>query len=90
MKIDTSFLRKLKVKKKNSGTYTGLKSVASKEYITSHSPVDGALIGSVSVTTKSEYHRVVTASQKAFRTWRTLPAPKRGEIVRQYGEELRK
>ncbi len=90
MKIDTSFLRKLKVKKKNDGTYTGLKSTASKEYISSHSPVDGALIGSVSVTTKSEYHRMVTASQKAFRTWRQLPAPKRGEIVRLYGEELRK
>ena len=90
MKIDTSFLRKLKVRKKNDGTSTGLKTYTSKEYIDSYSPVDGEFIGSVSVTTKQEYHRVVTASQKAFKVWRQMPAPKRGEIVRLYGEELRK
>lgn len=90
MKIDTSFLRKLKLKKKNDGTSTGNKSTASKTYIDSYSPVDGEFIGSVSITTKAEYHRVITASQKAFASWRSIPAPKRGEIVRLYGEELRK
>ncbi len=84
------FLKKLGLKQKNNGTSTGLKSYASKTYIESYSPVDGEFIGSVSVTTKSDYERVVKASQKAFKTWRTMPAPKRGEIVRQYGEALRK
>ena len=90
MKIDTSFLRKLKLKKKNDGTIAGNKTWASKTYIDSYSPVDGQLIGSVSVTTKADYHKVIGASQRAFDKWRLMPAPQRGEIVRQYGEELRK
>jgi len=89
--MNTTFLKSLGLKKKNQGTSTGLKSfAASKEYISSYSPVDGKLIGSASVTTKSEYNKVIKASQKAYEKWRTIPAPQRGEIVRQYGEELRK
>ncbi len=85
------FLKKLGLKKQNDGTSTGLKSTAtSKEYIDSYSPVDGAFIGSASVTSKKEYEKVVKTAQKAFAKWRTIPAPQRGEIVRQYGEELRK
>jgi len=85
------FLKKLGLKQKNNGTSTGLKSTASsKEYIESYSPVDGAFIGSVSVTSKKEYEHVIKTAQKAFKTWQKLPAPQRGEIVRQYGEELRK
>ncbi len=89
--MNTSFLKSLGLKKKNNGTSTGLKSTAaSKQYIDSYSPVDGKLIGSVSVTSKKEYEKVIATSQKAFEKWRTIPAPQRGEIVRQYGEELRK
>ena len=89
--MNTSFLKKLGLEKKNDGTSTGLKSSAgSKQYIESYSPVDGKLIGSVSTTTKKEYEKVIKTAQKAFVNWRTIPAPKRGEIVRQYGEELRK
>lgn len=85
------FLKKLGLKKRNDGTSTGLKnSAASETYIDSYSPVDGAFIGSVSVTSKKEYEKVVKTAQKAFTKWRTIPAPQRGEIVRQYGEELRK
>ena len=89
--MDTSFLKKLGLAKKNKGSSTGLKSFAtSKKYIDSYSPVDGAYIGSVSVTTKSEYERIMQTAQKAYGEWKNIPAPKRGEIVRQYGEELRK
>lgn len=85
------FLRKLGLKQKNNGTSTGLKSTASsKEYIASYSPVDGSYIGSVSVTSKKEYERVIQTAQKAQIKWQAIPAPQRGEIVRQYGEELRK
>ena len=85
-----SFLKKLGLKKKNNGTSTGLKSTASsKKYIDSYSPVDGKLIGSVSVTSKKEYENVMKKAQEAFKTWRSKPAPLRGEIVRQYGQELR-
>jgi len=89
--MNTRFLKKLGLKKVNDGTSTGLKSSAtSKEYIKSHSPVDGSYIGSVSVTSPKEYEQVIKTSQKAFLKWRTIPAPQRGEVVRQYGNELRK
>ncbi len=88
--MKTDFLKTLGLKEKNNGTSTGLKSTAgSKQYIESYSPVDGQFIGSVSVTSKKEYEKVVATAQKAFREWRLIPAPKRGEIVRQYGEALR-
>jgi len=88
--MNTSFLKKLNLQKKNEGTWTGQKSLKSDTYIESYSPVDGELIGSVSITSKKDYEKVVKAAQKAFVEWREMPAPKRGEIVRQYGDELRK
>ncbi len=84
------FLKKLGLKKYNDGTSTGLESTNSGKYIKSYSPVDGEFIGSVSKTTAAEYEAVIQKSQEAFKTWRTMPAPKRGEIVRQMGEALRK
>jgi aldehyde dehydrogenase (NAD+) len=84
------FLDILGLKEKNDGSSTGLLSSAdSGDYIASHSPVDAAFIGSVSITTRREYEQIVEQAQKAFQIWRTIPAPKRGEIVRLYGEELR-
>ena len=89
--MNTRFLRKLDLKKKNNGSSSGLKSWAdSGEYIDSYSPVDGNLIGSVSVTSRKEYDKIIRASQRAFNKWRAIPAPQRGEIVRQYGDLLRK
>lgn len=88
--MKTSFLKNLDLHKKNEGTWTGLKALKSDTYIESFSPVDGKLIGSVSVTSKKDYEKVVNTAQKAFAEWRLFPAPKRGEIVRQYGMELRK
>lgn len=88
--MNKDFLKELGLKDKNPGTSTGLKSTDSGNYIHSYSPVDGALIGSVSQTTPEEYEHVIAKAQQAFLTWRMMPAPKRGEIVRQYGNELRK
>jgi aldehyde dehydrogenase (NAD+) len=87
--ISLDFLKKLGLKKSNHGTSTGLESTGSRKNIT-YSPVDGAAIGTVSVTTREQYDAVMEKAQAAFTVWRTTPAPKRGEIVRQYGEELRK
>ena len=88
--MNRDFLKKLGLKRNNPGTSTGLESFSSRKYIQSHSPVDGEFIGSVSQTTKEQYEAVIQRSQEAFLVWREVPAPKRGEIVRQYGEELRK
>jgi aldehyde dehydrogenase (NAD+) len=84
------FLKKLGLKAKNQGTWTGLESVAgSRRYLDSHSPVDGEFIGSVGITTREQYDAVMEQAEAAFTVWRGMPAPKRGEIVRQFGEVLR-
>ncbi len=62
----------------------------SKKYIISHSPVDGKVIGKVSIASAKDYNTVIESAELAFKEWRTVPAPKRGEVVRQIGEELRK
>src|SRR6185369_8680409 len=63
--------------------------VSGGEKINSFSPVDGKLIGSVFATDKNSYEIVIDTAVKAFKEWRMMPAPKRGEIVRQIGEALR-
>lgn len=90
MKID-KMLSKLGIEKINEGASTGTKWIkAGGETIDSFSPVDGKKIGSVTTVTRKTYDDVVMKSQAAFAEWRTWPAPKRGEIVRQVGEALRK
>lgn len=63
---------------------------ASGEVLESYSPCDGALIGKVKQASKDDYEAVIKAAEKAFPEWRMWPAPKRGEVVRQIGEALRK
>ena len=84
-------IKALKLSKLNSGTSIGLKWLESKgEKLNSYSPVDGLLIASVHSTTAADYEKVVKQAQKAFAEWRLWTAPKRGEVVRQIGEQLRK
>ncbi|HRO98956.1 MAG TPA: aldehyde dehydrogenase family protein, partial [Flavobacteriales bacterium] len=84
-------LRKLGVNETNSGVSTGSNWLKGEgNVLESHSPVDGALVGTVHSASKAEYEQVIATAQKAFVEWRTWPAPKRGEVVRQLGEELRK
>ncbi len=83
-------LRSLGVGEVNIGVSTGHDPFMGKgEEIISSSPVDGAAIASVRSADRSEYDAVIESSQQAFLEWRTWPAPKRGEVVRQIGEELR-
>jgi aldehyde dehydrogenase (NAD+) len=82
-------LKTLQIEKKSPGASTGKEWFGHGEEISSWSPVDGALIGAVSTSTKEDYEAVVAKAQSAFAQWRTWPAPKRGEIVRQIGEALR-
>jgi aldehyde dehydrogenase (NAD+) len=57
--------------------------------IDSYSPVDGKLIASVKSATASDYDKVIKTAQAAFLEWRQIPAPKRGEVVRQLAERIR-
>src|SRR6185436_11134864 len=90
-KTHPSFLDELELGLSESGASTGSQWLKTKgNLIESHSPVDGSLIGTVNEIDRSEYDKVVDTAQKAFKEWSMIPAPKRGEIVRQIGEELRK
>ena len=82
-------LQTLGLKEINEGTSTGTKWFSNGEIIESYSPVDGKLIGKVKASTKDDYESVMKSATEAFKSWRVLPAPQRGEIVRQFGEKLR-
>lgn len=87
----TKTLEILGIKEINFGSSTGLNSwKCSGSKIDSYSPVDGQLIGSVTSATSEDYEKVVKKAEEAFKVWRMIPAPKRGEIVRQMGDAFRK
>ena len=88
MNIENS-LKELGLSNHNIGTSTGSKYFSDGEKISSYSPVDGKEIGTVSMTTFEDYNKVIESAQSAFKFWRTVPAPQRGEIVRQFGNKLR-
>ena len=81
--------RILGILEENFGTSTGQIHFGVGELFSSYSPVDGNEIGKVKATTREEYEVVLQKAQEAFKTWRLMPAPKRGEIVRQLGDKLR-
>ena len=83
------FLVQLGLQETNSGSSTGSQWFANGSTIQSFTPVDGSLIGSVQTTSKDDYEKVMNTAAEAFKKWRLVPAPKRGEIVRQVGEALR-
>lgn len=74
----------------NNGTSTGKDWFSNGDIIESYSPVDGELIGKVKATTSEDYEKTVSTAAKGFREWRTWPAPQRGEVVRQFNDELRR
>lgn len=85
-----AILTQLGVEPINRGASTGSHWFHSRgPKIDSFSPVDGKVIASVNSATETEYEAVVLKAQEAFLEWRTIPAPKRGEIVRQLAEKLR-
>ncbi|MBZ9627050.1 aldehyde dehydrogenase family protein [Psychroflexus sp. CAK57W] len=83
-------LKQLDIQTENKGTSVGEDFFSSGEFIESYSPVDGALIGKVQATTKDDYEKVASTAHKGFKEWRTWPAPARGEVVRQFNDELRR
>jgi len=83
-------LAQLGIKSINEGTSTGINHFSTGEILESYSPVDGQLIASVKTTSDADYEKVMQAATEAFKTFRLMPAPQRGEIVRQFGDKLRK
>lgn len=88
-----NLLESLNLSPKNSGASTGSEWWSphqSDGEIISYNPANGETIGSVYRASEKDYEQVVNEAQKAFLSWRELPAPKRGEVIRCIGNELRK
>lgn len=85
-------LQDLQIENRNSGVSTGQLwgEMAGTPEIEVISPVDGNTIGFVAQATEQQYEQTVAVAKEAFSYWRTVPAPQRGEIVRQLGNEFRK
>jgi aldehyde dehydrogenase (NAD+) len=84
------FLKNLGINPTNAGSSTGNHWFDNQtKTIESFSPVDGKLIAAVTITTRGDYDKIVAKAQEAWLTWKTWPAPRRGEVVRQLGEALR-
>jgi aldehyde dehydrogenase (NAD+) len=83
-------LRPLGLAAENPGAFDGGWIDTTGERVESINPATGEPIAAVRLATPEEYERVAAATAAAFREWRTWPAPRRGEVVRQLGEELRR
>ena len=85
------FLKQLGISNINYGSSTGQKWIQSKSAgeLKIHSPVDGKYIASVYPASEKDYEKVMQSLNEAFNYWRIVPAPKRGDIVRQIGLKLR-
>ncbi|RZK50749.1 MAG: aldehyde dehydrogenase family protein [Pedobacter sp.] len=88
----SEILKELEIDNINDACSTGSQWKSSPEcaIIESFSPVDGEKIASVYASTQSDYQNVIITAQAAYQHWSQIPAPKRGEIVRQFGDRLRK
>ena len=84
----TSSLKALGVNATNLGVFDGEWSGSGK-LLQSFSPNDGSLLGEVRTATPAEYERALQRAATAFEKWKVVPAPKRGEIIRQLGNALR-
>ena len=83
-------LAQFEIEEINNGASLGSKWFKTRgERIDSYSPVDGKLIASVNSATEADYEAAVLKATEAFKIWRTVPAPKRGDIVRQLADRLR-
>lgn len=87
----SKILRQLGIKKENGCAYIGSSELTNRgRFHELFSPVDGSFLGKVKYASEKEYEIAVQSAQDAFKEWREIPAPKRGEIIRQIGDELRK
>ena len=81
-------LRKLGLEGDNPGGFCG-EWIASGKLLRSISPIDGQLLATVRTATTEQYHHTVKRARAAFEQWQKVPAPKRGEVIRQLGNALR-
>jgi L-aminoadipate-semialdehyde dehydrogenase len=84
-----SILKKLGLPAELSGAGSGSWIDCSGEILSSKSPIDGQMIGEIRSAADTDYEKIIGRAAEAFKTWRMIPAPQRGDIVRQIGNSLR-
>src|SRR5882724_5894185 len=84
----SNVLRKLGLEGDNPGVFCG-DWLGSGKALQSISPIDGRMLATIRTATVEQYELTVRRSQEAFQSWQAVPAPKRGEVVRQLGNSLR-
>ncbi|WP_447642671.1 MULTISPECIES: L-piperidine-6-carboxylate dehydrogenase [Chitinophagaceae] len=86
----TDILKSFSIHELNAGASNGITHIVTTgKTIASYSPVDGKKIAEIHAVSKEEYNIIIKQAQTAFQYWRSVPAPKRGDIVRQIGDALR-
>ena len=87
-----NILNELSLQHVNSGAFSspsGWHEINDQQLINSINPASGELIAQVATCSAEDYQTVIQSSVEAFKKWRMVPAPKRGEVVRQIGNALR-
>src|SRR5690349_17209492 len=87
-KTSQQVLEHLQLREENPGAFCG-EWLGSGEILHSISPINGQVIAAVRGATSSEYDRVIDRARAAFDIWQSMPAPRRGEVIRQLGNALR-
>lgn len=82
-------LKNLGIKAENKGVSTGGRFFAGGDVIESYSPTDGKMIAKIKTGNEKDYAKIIDTAKEAFKEFRMMPAPKRGELVRQFGLKLR-
>ena len=92
--VNSALLSRLGLASQNPGAWSGSggwsNAASQASLIDVKNPSNGQLLGQVRGATAEDYERVMKSAVETAAQWRTVPAPKRGEIVRLIGEELRK
>ncbi|MGZ5265010.1 MAG: aldehyde dehydrogenase family protein, partial [Kaistella sp.] len=82
-------LKNLGIFKENNGVSSGGNYFANGDLLESYSPTDGKLIAKIKSANTEDYNKVIETAKSAYQEFRMIPAPKRGELVRQFGLKLR-
>ena len=86
--IETS-LKNLGISQQNKGVSAGGSYFANGDMLESYSPTDGKLIAEIKTASAQDYTKVIETAKAAYKEFRMIPSPKRGELVRQFGLKLR-
>ena len=82
-------LKNLGIQSQNKGVSSGGKYFANGDLLESYSPTDGKLIAKIKTGSPKDYDKIIENAKQAFKEFRLIPSPKRGELVRQFGNKLR-